>query len=346
MKNETESEFRSAEPDVIIDTLNLYRKEAALISPQLMVLRQTEQCAAVLEVGQFYSAEDWLPQSVCAFIRRVFVDGEAKTTEIDIDGLRRNLRVIPMHGVALLLFDPIIERLPGLILAGVRVRESASNLLSLLPEIDDPKTAARIRREAMRLLRQAVHYEVVGGEEGVLQKTMCDLGEIVTQDAEKLRKRGFRARAEAEENLFLPADSTLLEEAILTLASNSVRFGGEEVEIVLKAEKVRDQFVITVQDNGVGMSESPMLRQRTAWQDPETSLLDEDWGMGVPFAERVTQMHGGQLRFVFGKKGCTVCLVLPENERAILQSPNCYVAVSIDPADIELSAVLGSEAYL
>lgn len=334
----------SSRPEEIIKMLERDNREAALVSRQLMVLYQTAGCAAVLAGGQFYSVEDWLPHSVCELIRDAVDSREMKRAEVNIGGMEREVRIIPAFGAALLLFSPVQKRFPALLMNAVRMRESAANLLSAADAISDETAAARVRREAMRLLRQASHSELLGGGARAY-KTLCDLDVLVKDIAEQLRERGFDARAEAQDGLETAADVGLLSSAIYTLVSNSIRFGGERVRICLRAQRSGGEYIIRIEDDGEGIPASAVEKKLNGWRDPNSSLLDGDWGMGLPFAERVAELHGGRLHYVFGASGCTACIVIAASDDYGLESPELYAESSVEPADVELSAVLGAEEY-
>lgn len=333
----------------ILQTMELYHKAAIVVSPQLMVLRQTEAGARLFEMGSFFSLEDHLSPDACREIRRCIEFGEESQIRETLDGVPKSIRILPLADNALLLLEDAQERFPALLLDAARMRQSASVLLATVSQVEalpgGEKAAARIRREAMRLIRQASHCELLGGERASASGSVCDISELVRKLANALDEKGISIQTEVQAGLLLAGDTALIHSAVMTLISNSLRYGGENVHIRLRAQKHDDGVLLRIEDDGPGMSPQAIARQTNGWKQKDAGLLDGDWGMGIPFASRVAELHGGRLYYLYGKPGCTVCLLLRDAELGELDSGSMYEADSLNAVDVELSVVLGADAY-
>lgn len=333
----------------ILSVMELYHKAAAVVSPQLMVLQQTASAAMQLENTGFYSIEDHLSPAACQEIRRCIEQGEAGQTHETLDGSERLIRILPFADRALLLLEELQERFPALLLDAARMRQSATVLLATIPQIEalsgGELAAARIRREAMRLIRQASHCELLGGEAVSPICAVCDITALVNRLGEVLREKGIDIRTAAQPELLLTGDPALIHSAVMTLISNSLRYGGERVSIRVRAQKYDDGILLRIEDNGPGISPQAITRQTNGWKQKDARLLDGDWGMGIPFANRVAELHGGRLYYLYGEPGCTACLLLRDWKSGELDSGTIYESDRLNAIDVELSVVLGADAY-
>lgn len=340
-------DFSQEEMRAVLHVMELYRKAAGIVSPELMMLQQTEAAAQLLEGGVFYSLEDHFSPSVCREIRRCIESGEESQERETLDGTEKAIRILPFEQCALLLIENARERMPALLLNAARMRQSAAVLLETAEQMEKmPESgmaAARVRREAMRLLRQATHSEVLGGDSVNMGRVDCDISGMVHQLGRLLAEKGIVIQTETQPDLWIMGDLTLIQSAVMTLVSNSLRYGGERVRV--RAQRHDDGVLLRVEDDGPGLSERAAVRQFNGWKQKDADLLDGDWGMGLPFAGRVAEMHGGRLYHVHDKNHCTICLLLRDVPPDGLASAMIYETGGWSAMDIELSTVLGAEAY-
>ncbi|MGI6092095.1 MAG: ATP-binding protein [Veillonellaceae bacterium] len=79
---------------------------------------------------------------------------------------------------------------------------------------------------------------------------------------------------------------------ILDLVQNSLEAGSSEVSLVVIEDLANDKLVITVSDNGRGMSES----KRNSVSDPfVTSRHTRRVGLGLPLVDMYTQLCNGSM---------------------------------------------------
>jgi anti-sigma regulatory factor (Ser/Thr protein kinase) len=80
---------------------------------------------------------------------------------------------------------------------------------------------------------------------------------------------------------------------ILDIAQNSVAAGASRIEISIAADTRSDRLVVTVSDNGRGMSEEQAARA----SDPfYTTRTTRRVGLGLPFFEMAAQLTGGDFK--------------------------------------------------
>ncbi len=337
--------------------LDAQQHPMALVSGQLMVIRQTKNCRALLEDAAFYSIESALPPETCGVIRQVIRTGAQQTAAVMLFEQPWEMRVLPAQEGALLVFSPEMPRQVGISMAAASLRTSASHLLGqaeTLETLGQAEQACALRREAMRILREANHTQVLSGAPEPIHREICDAGQLLVHARESLLARGVCAeltmcvRSDKANALCLAADEALLLSAVMALVSNSLRHGGADVAVTLSVEQQEDCIVLGVDDDGPGLSACAMERMNDTWRQPDALL--GSWGLGIPYVRRIVQMHGGTLLFTQREEGgCAARIRLPrETGEERLESASFYdtgMLSAAGAADVELSDVLDAAAY-
>jgi signal transduction histidine kinase len=101
--------------------------------------------------------------------------------------------------------------------------------------------------------------------------------------------------------VFVRADERLLFQLVLNLVSNAVKFtrDGGEVRFSI-AGGHEDGVILKVIDTGIGIPKEDIPRVLRPFEQVESSLARRHGGtgLGLPYAERLAQLHGGKLTLV------------------------------------------------
>lgn len=119
-----------------------------------------------------------------------------------------------------------------------------------------------------------------------------------------------------EEVLFLEVDRDMMEQAILNLFSNAVKYSPEAAKVKVRLSELDDQITIDVEDTGYGISEKSLphifgkfyrVTDNDAVQDTTGS------GLGLPLVKEIVEIHGGKMKVssVLGQ-GSTFSFILPK----------------------------------
>jgi signal transduction histidine kinase len=120
----------------------------------------------------------------------------------------------------------------------------------------------------------------------------------------------------------LRVDVALFDRALTNLVTNAVKYSKPGSLIVLEANRVEDELVISVQDEGVGIPERD-VPYIGAWlyrgeNVANVASFPPGLGMGVYAARRIAEAHGGRLEIESELgKGTRATLILP----AFVESP-------------------------
>ncbi|HEY1614023.1 MAG TPA: HAMP domain-containing sensor histidine kinase [Rhizomicrobium sp.] len=101
-----------------------------------------------------------------------------------------------------------------------------------------------------------------------------------------------------KQDIYLFADERLLSQLILNLISNAVKFtlAGGQVTIVMDANE-SDGVTIEVTDTGVGIPAEHIERVMRPFEQVERALSRQHGGtgLGLPFAKKIAELHGGRI---------------------------------------------------
>ena len=110
------------------------------------------------------------------------------------------------------------------------------------------------------------------------------------------------------------ADETRLQEVLYNLLENAVKYSRENGEIRLQAERCGPEIVISVSDNGIGISRDdlPRIFERFYRADKARSREFGGTGLGLSIVKHIAQLHGGRVEAESEPgKGTTVRVLLP-----------------------------------
>jgi two-component system phosphate regulon sensor histidine kinase PhoR len=132
---------------------------------------------------------------------------------------------------------------------------------------------------------------------------------------EKLAAKNLKVIVDlASEALTLRADGTRLEEVLHNLLDNAVKFSPENGQIYLQAVRRDSEMVLSVADNGLGISKEhlPRIFERFYRADKARSRELGGTGLGLAIVKHIAQLHGGRVEAESELgRGTTIRVVLP-----------------------------------
>jgi signal transduction histidine kinase len=161
-----------------------------------------------------------------------------------------------------------------------------------------------------------------------LQETTVDVGELlhaVTQaEQPAARRRGLSLSCAVKEDALLCADPVKLEQVILNLLSNAMKFTPEGGQITLTGRGTAEGgYEIVIADTGCGMAPDEIPQAMTTFAQIHNPFLrkgDRGSGLGLPIARGLVALHQGRLEIASRRgAGTRVSVRLPASRR--LPSP-------------------------
>ena len=116
--------------------------------------------------------------------------------------------------------------------------------------------------------------------------------------AEAAGEAGIRLVVEGPpEEVTITADPTRLKQILLNLISNAVKFTSAGSVVIEAGYAETGEFIFSVSDTGIGMSEEDMAKALLPFLQVDTSLARryEGTGLGLTLTKSLVEMHGGKL---------------------------------------------------
>ena len=148
------------------------------------------------------------------------------------------------------------------------------------------------------------------------QVRLPELFDHVLRDwKEKLGEKNLKVVVDLPPDaLPIRADETRLQEVLYNLLENAVKYSRENGEIRLQAERRDSEIVLSVSDDGLGISKDdlPRIFERFYRADKARSRELGGTGLGLAIVKHIAQLHGGRVE-AESELGCgtTIRVVLP-----------------------------------
>jgi two-component system phosphate regulon sensor histidine kinase PhoR len=192
------------------------------------------------------------------------------------------------------------------------LRTPLASIRALVETLDagaiDDKTVAydflgRIVREVDRLnalVEDLLDLARLEAERAPLQHTSVDVVALLHRVVEHLGPQIARARlhVRVEVSRELPLvemDAARIEQVLVNLTHNAIKFTPAEGAITLSARIVRRRLVVSVTDTGVGISEDELPRLFERFYKSDKARRSGGTGLGLAIAKHIVQAHGGRI---------------------------------------------------
>ena len=148
-----------------------------------------------------------------------------------------------------------------------------------------------------------------------LNREQLDLSEltdiIVQQQAELAEARHITFESDLEPEVRVCADETLIMRVLINLTDNAVRYGKDGGKIKVALHRMGNRAVVSVQDDGIGISEENQKKVWERFYQADPSHGGEGSGLGLSMVKWIVEAHGGSvwLESELGK-GSTFCFSL------------------------------------
>ena len=182
----------------------------------------------------------------------------------------------------------------------LRVMERHSKRLGLL--VDDLLTLAHLESRSAGLQFSDVQ--------------LAELLQSVIRDWEKkLAEKQLKVVVDLSPDArTIRADETRLHEVLYNLLDNALKYSRENGEIRLRAAQHGPDIVLSVTDNGIGISKDDLRRifERFYRADKARSRELGGTGLGLAIVKHIAQLHGGRVEAESELgKGTTIRVILP-----------------------------------
>lgn len=119
-----------------------------------------------------------------------------------------------------------------------------------------------------------------------------------------------------ERDVAIQVDHSLMTQALVNLIDNAIKYSNEDKTITLSVEEIDQQVLLSVSDEGPGISEEhiPRLFERFYRVDKSRSRRIGGTGLGLAIVKHIVHIHGGQVEVKNNSTvGCRFSIKLPQS---------------------------------
>lgn len=162
------------------------------------------------------------------------------------------------------------------------IHDSGNFLLGVINDILDMS-----KIEAGRFV---LNYQNVSVNE-ILDSTL----RIISTEA---KEKNISIQDKLEDDIEIIADRRSIKQILLNLLSNAVKFSHKDGKIFIRARIVSNVLRITIEDNGIGISQEDMKKLCQPFEQAQNQLTrnHKGSGLGLAISRSLTEMHGGALK--------------------------------------------------
>jgi len=127
---------------------------------------------------------------------------------------------------------------------------------------------------------------------------LSEVAKVVADTVEPLAiQRNIKVYLDAEENLYINADSYEMEVILNNLVSNAVKYNKEDGKVFINIKKQNDYILMTVEDTGIGMSPediSLLFNDFVRIKNSKTKNITGS-GLGLSIVKKMINMYNGTI---------------------------------------------------
>jgi signal transduction histidine kinase len=168
---------------------------------------------------------------------------------------------------------------------------------------DDEKLrkGLRVTKSSVRRVERLIFDMLYYTKERVPRREPVDPNDIIREVTDELREmaeaRGVELRAEVDEGIGMMAlDRTSIYRALVDLVTNALDACTESEagdSVILRSRATPGEVVLTVEDNGIGMSDEVLSNLYTRFFSTKAA---GGTGLGLPVVKKIAEEHGGFIK--------------------------------------------------
>lgn len=176
-------------------------------------------------------------------------------------------------------------------------------------------------KNAYSLLEDLLQWSRLKTDRLAFHPTELMLKEYTLHQVEKFAQEAAQKQIEIvetiSENVYVFADSAILEDILTNLVSNAVKFTGEHGKISMSAQETGNFVMIEICDTGRGISEEDQKKLFRIDVNRSSIGSNKEFGtgLGLILCKEYVEKHGGTIQVESSpEKGSTFSFTLPKNE--------------------------------
>jgi len=144
-------------------------------------------------------------------------------------------------------------------------------------------------------------------------KNACDLFEPLADD------KNIRFDTTIEDQIFIVADTKMLQRAFSNLLDNAIKYTLENGKINVIVLKDNNCIIIRIEDTGIGIAKKYLEKIFQRFYRTESSRTRQGTGLGLSFARTIVRQHKGEIIVTsFPGKGSVFEITLPYRNPGVI----------------------------
>ncbi|SDL14057.1 ATP-binding protein [Natronincola ferrireducens] len=177
-----------------------------------------------------------------------------------------------------------------------------------------------------RLVQELLQLSKLDYKKSKWNKAEIDINEIVKNSILKLEVSAKNKKQQleyigAEEAIFVLVDKDRMEQVVLNILSNAIKYTGESGKIKIKVHQENNHAEVIIQDNGIGIPSQhlPRIFERFYRVDKARSREMGGTGLGLSIAKQIIEAHDGEIEIFSGEesRGTRVTISIPLVKREL-----------------------------
>jgi two-component system phosphate regulon sensor histidine kinase PhoR len=152
-----------------------------------------------------------------------------------------------------------------------------------------------------------------------LQWVSCDIHELIAHICDSFSLLIKSSHGEIREYLYaeqftLQVDRMHFQNVIINLIENGMKYTIGEPKIAIRTENDKKNLLISVSDNGIGMTKKQIKNIFNDFYRVATGNIhnQKGQGLGLVYVKKIVELHGGSISVASVlEKGTTFCIALP-----------------------------------
>jgi signal transduction histidine kinase len=186
----------------------------------------------------------------------------------------------------------------------------------------------------LKLINELLDLTKLEAKQFELQEEEVELSGLIASAVHLMEPQAETAKVRltsyVEQGLpVIRADERRLRQILFNLLSNAVKFTPEGGRVQVTARSTEQGMLVTVKDNGVGMSPEQLPKAMEPFRqiDSKISRKYEGTGLGLPLTKHLVELHGGTLSLESALSiGTTVTFTIPRERFAGAQVKQAVLA--------------------
>jgi signal transduction histidine kinase len=184
-----------------------------------------------------------------------------------------------------------------------KIQAICDRLLMAAPAPEIQTGLQSLRQESMELhryIQSILRVSRIESSDFRINKEPSDINELVFKVCQQLRPLADHKRIKIETNLepifAIEVDPALIQEVILNLVENAIKYSPEGSAVMISSREVGDQVIVTVTDAGPGIPPSELSRIfEKFYRGIGHSLSTKGSGLGLYLVKYFVELHGGRV---------------------------------------------------